>query len=630
MRRHLHVPFMVVLLSLCLPVTALADHPTSEPPKAVEVESVLTHIPTGAMGYLLIPNLAEFSDNLDGFIGALQMPVPVGDVVGTAQMQMMLGEGFNPNGGLAVVLLDTQAFGIDLAELIGADEAEEPVLPLVFFVPGDSIEGVFGNHPITAEGAFSKVDFMGEAVYAATKGDYVVLSPRTDALQVALDAKDTLASTLRPKQLASLAQTNAAVHMDIRVCRPVLKKALEKFAEEMEDAMAMSAASGMESPGMDPAQMAETAVAFYGALLDQTSALTIRAYVDETGIRFGETISFEPDSDLGKLVAAQGAPDGPLLDRLPDLPYFLAFGSNMSYSPEMIELFQNLGNKFVASLDVPEDVLTQMQARSNEFYSNVKSVQFVLGGAPKGSGTLGMSLVYVCEDAEAIKATVAEQIDLAKDMMAAMAEDAAGPLPELTHSADALTVGGVSVDRLTVDMPESDEAELEEMDAVFTTLLGSETLDILIAAPDKETLVFTIGGGEAMMAQALTVADGSGEILASDAVTQAMGEVPDDAWCVGLFNLKNLGEVIATTMEALEPGSTEFFPLMFMTSNMPIMFFAQSETHTLHADLVIPAAPIADAMQSVMQAMAMSAEDTMEDDGEPDDAEDVPEDDSGF
>ena len=638
MSRDIRILSVMAILSLCLPTSAQAAAP--EVPDVPEIESVLMHIPTGAMGYLVVNDMAALSDNIDSFLTALQIPMPVSqDLLGSLQDELMLGDGFHPNGGVAFVLLNTEAFGIDLIEYFkdnavpdheSDDEiAEKTILPLVIFVAGDSVDGVFGNYPISDEDGLMVIEMDDDVLFAKLAGDYVALSPRADALQAALDAKQRLTDVLRDKQLALLTDAGAAVHMDLRVCRPMLKDALESFAEAMEEAAAMAAATGKESPGVDPVRVADAAVAFYGALLDQMSSITIRANVDETGLRFGETIAFEPDSALGKIVSAQGPTDGLLLDRLPDLPYFLAFGSSMSYSPEMAQMLQDLSNDFMTSLDIPEDVIQQTQGRQNDFYANVKSVQFVLGGGPVGSGTLGMSIVYVCEDAQAIKDAIAEQIKLATGMMAAMAESTPGGVPEFTHAANALAIGGVSVDKLTVDMPESNEPGMEDMDAVFGAMLGSDTLDILIAAPDNETLVFTLGGGEAMMTEALTVADGSGSILASGAVADAMAVVPDEAWCVGLFSLKGLGEVIATTMDAVTPGSAKHFPLKFMTVETPIVFFMESETATLYAEMVIPVEPLQDAFTSTMQAMMMAAQEGLEDD-EDEIEEAPPQDDPGF
>jgi len=631
-------------------------------PAFPDIEPVLKHLPADAAGFLVINSVQTLSDDFQAFVEALEAPVPMpGTLAEMIQGGMQLGEGFNPKGGLALVMLNPTAFDVDVFELMGAKAgfggpesmpmADEPAtmpgnddpqmpaaasLPMVIFLPAQSVESIFGHLALTPEGDAMRLemDEGGMVMFAKSKGDYVALSPRLDALNAALSSETPAATTLAAGQLSRLQDADVAMHMNMVVSGPIIKQGIEMFSGMINDMTAMAAAADPDAPQppMDMDAFMSGYVTFYGDLVDQTDSVTLCMDVGEAGLIVDELVNFKADSAWGKMLAVQEPSDKPLLNRLPSLPYVLAVGSDVSYNPETAALVHSMSEAFLSDPALrekfSEEALAKSFEMSEKFYQNISAMQMVFGGMPEGAdGAMAMALVYECKDAAALRTLTAEQVDLQEDMINTMV---AAETPEdewvISYETDALSVAGHSVDRMRVGMPESMmQPEVSEM---LTVLFGQEELELLVAAPTNETFVMTFGGGQAMLGEALKTAGGTGPIAAAPLVAQTIeASVPADAWCVGLFSVKHLGEVVAAAMEAHEPGSAEYFPLKYMETDTPVTFFVRNEGPLMHAGLHVPAVTIRDAYVSSMQVSGEQTQammEEMEEDAE--DAETAPSD----
>jgi len=600
------------------------------------VEPVLGHLPSESMGFLVVNSIQKLSDDVDAFVQAMNMPGMAGgpNLIAGLQMGAGLGEEFNPNGGFAIVMLDFETFGVDPSRLklmpdmpmgfadedpaTASAEAKEPLgpadLPIVAFVPGKSIEGVFGNHPMTQDGDQVQVEFEGQTLFAATKGGYVVLSTRADALAAALAAQPLAAN-----QQAKLAGSDVAVHVDMARCSPIVQDMMQQFADVFEH-MPTTAPAGAPAPPEEMQQqmqrMMKGYVGFADYLLDQVEAITMHVDIGEKGIHLGQTVAFVPDSTMGKIMAAQTGPSGEsLLDRLPSLPYVAAFGAAFTQTDEINTLTQKVNEMFFSALDLDQELTEKLLAQANRFNDEVelRGTQFVIGGTPEAApGALGVSIVYLCDNAAAMQGLMAEQVEFQTEFLNALSDETEVEAQwTITYEPGAATVAGVSADRMRIGLPGTED--IEEFGEVMTDVLGSEQIEVLVAPADAQTLVVTVGGGEAMLAEALTVADGSGPIAADPAVADALSAVPDDAWCVGVFSLTNVKDVATDLMAAVgEPEQADMFPLKYMTVQTPVVFYMASDEAALNLGLTVPAAMIGDAMQSSMQVMMEAMQQQME------------------
>ena len=199
----------------------------------------------------------------------------------------------------------------------------------------------------------------------------------------------------------------------------------------------------------------------------------------------------------------------------------------------------------------------------NIFDPNRAASRIVSGAvASGGSGAMGVAIVFACDDAEKLRSLMAENMKLQQTIMAAAFPDAEGKAVwSFTHTKDAATIEGVAVDRIDIPLVGMDEGQPEVRQQI-EALFGSGELSLLIAAANDKTLVMTLGGGEAMMGQALKVAAGGGTIGSSKAVAAALADVPTDAMFVGVFSLKNFGAFVQTVMDKVVLPDADQFPLL--------------------------------------------------------------------
>ncbi|HDZ20849.1 hypothetical protein LCGC14_0125180 [marine sediment metagenome] len=623
MRRYRSLVTCLCVLGICAVATAqiAATEPTETAPAPPPAEPVIGHIPADAAAFVVINNVQTFSEDLTAFIAAiddsLQMPWLM-----MAQMLLQLGEGFNPDGGLAVVLLDPAAYGVDLfadidsgmetetEEFVFVDgevvtegedasvevEDDTNIWPVVVFIPGTSVEAVFPA-ATASPGELHRVQTPLGKMVATTKGSYVVLGLRADALEAVLKVGPTLADQLSKTELADLSEAGVALHLNMKVFGPIVR---QKMAELFANTQEMMAASG--APAGYNADMLDASMRMYGYLLDQLDAVTVRLKIDATGAKLGETIRFSPASDLGKVLAAYKSSPLQPLDRLPDLPYVFALASHIDYSDQIATMSKAFSDMFLHTPEgetlVPADVLKKSEEMGKQFYEQVSDVQFVFGGAPEGAGAMGVAVVLTCDDAEKLRSLMAEHMKLQQTIMEAAFPDAEGKTVwSFTHTKDAATVDGVSVDRIDIPLPGMDAGEPEVRQQI-EALFGGE-LSMFVAAANDKTLVMTLGGGEAMMGQALKVAAGGGTIGSSKAVAAALADVPTDAMFVGVFSLKNFGAFVQTAMAELDVPDADQFPLKYMQSDTPVVLFAQTDQAALDINLVVPIEVIQDAVASV-------------------------------
>jgi len=528
------------------------------------------------MGFVVVNNLQASATNLEKFLtdiglyealGLQDMP---GGLLGLLQAQALLGEGFNPNGGFAVVMLDPQQFGVDLTKMMGLSQpdvgpadtaAEEPKIPLILLVPGSSVQEVFGQYTIEQAGDFQKVSLRMGPMLASQCGSYVALSPTDKALAVLMDSSGEKAPTqLSASQQKAIATSDIAMYLDMKIAGPIYLKILDTMEAQM----------GMGGP---MSGLMKIYMPWYRQVLSQVDSATITGQFVPTGVLLKELVTFAPESELAKLMAVY-KPSGKLLDKLPDLPYIFAAGSEYTGGDEF-------EHKFIADMmdallateglaEVPEDTKAKAKQLSTDFYDQLTGMQFVGGGAPEGSGVFGLACVMKCKDAEALKAILTEAVPLKETFLKALfAEEDADGLGglSLTYVKDYGSIGEIAVDTVNITHPELLELSEDER-AEMTQIFGEDSLRIRIAAADAQTVVVTFGGAEAFMAEAIKTTQAGGTILQAEGTAEAMQYMPKDSVSLMFFNAGNLFDVIVNGMQTMAP---EAGPLPFaLTTKTPI------------------------------------------------------------
>ncbi len=586
-------------------------------------EPVITHIPAGAMGFVVVNNIQESINRVEKLLTEIGLGSMVGlgpespGLVGMLKMQAQLGEGFNPNGGFAVVLLDPQQFGIDLLQMMNprppvtTQPTEQPPspkdLPILLFVPGRNLSTLLPGKVVEEAGQFKKIYLNVGEMYAYQRKGYVVLSPSVKALKAMLEAKPAL-SELTTSQREAIAKSGVAVHVNMKIAGPIYINLLKQVQTQM---TMMSAA--MPAPARPLFALSQAYIPMYREMISQMDSITLTAIIAETGLVFSETLIWSPESDWGQMIASYKPITGGIMDKLPNLPYVLAIASTGASGQAKLQKFtEDMVAKLMPNLPAPTDA--KLKSIIQTYYDQVLGFQFVAGGSPEGCGVFGIGWVVKCKDSEVVKTLLADKISIADDLIKALlGEEASQELGQLkfAYVKDAEKLGGLSVDAIDITHPKlqipdeimdpNELARKRNQLMPLWTALGEERVRLRITAPDKNTVVVTLGGADKFMSEAIKATKTPGTILKGAGSLEAMKYIPAKPTGVMLFNVGNLFEVIAKGTMMMKPGGA---PLPFaITTRVPIAAGVAMVQNEMRIGVYVPTALIKEAAGIVMGLM---------------------------
>jgi hypothetical protein len=562
-------------------------------------ESVLQHIPADVMAYVVVNDVGTTMGRVDGYLTAVGLSDLVGPMMptgalGAIKSAAMLGEGFNPGGGFAVVLLNTEKFGVDLAAMINPEATSQeatsqpqtqpaPKVPFAILVPGTSIQGVFGNYPITPAGKYSQVALRMGPMMATQLGGYVCLSPTAEVLD-ALTAEAGGAATTTapsPERVDLIARSDIAIHVNVAACEPILAKFMDKARTQINEGDTPPAMRALWGTYLD----------VYKQLLAQMTDFDVACRIAPTGIVVESLIGFKADTPLGRAMAAvQPVVNKNLLDRLSDKSYVFAMGSMESvgahneaktFNVDMIdkmltaEPFSKLDDQTKKDI---KDVLNGFMSQQ------VTGGQVVISGAPEGSGIFGATIVYQCQDSAAFKDLWLRAAPLVETVIKSFAGEEPVPF-HIVVAKNVATVDGLAVD--TVEIALDPNMMSEEDKVKLTSVMGEDKIRIYLAAADPQTLVITFGGAQPYLAEALKAAKAAdGKILSDPAVADALAVMPKNLNTIGLLNVGNLFSVIVKAIQTLE--GPQAVPPFQITTQTPIAFGGGMTGAYAHGVVYIP------------------------------------------
>ncbi len=593
------------------PPPASSAPATSSAPVLPPVESVLSHIPADALGFVAVNKISQTTGNVETFlnnIGVGQMlpfqQMPNG-MVDFLRMSLMLGEGFNADGGFAAVMLDPQQFGIDLMKMMRGEPTFapdgtriEPKLPFILFVPGASAEAVFGNYPIEDAGPFKRITLRMGPMFSIQAGGYVALSPSPKALLAMGKATKKASDVLSESQAKTIAESDLAIHLNMKIVGPIYVQFLKQMTEQMDQ---MSNAM----PGMDFGKIMSLYSDIYCEILAQIDTITMSLRFDPTGLLISENVRWDPESDWGKMVAACQPIEGELLGNLPDLPYVLAMGSASAGTTELERVIglkmldKMLASEFFA--DIPQETKTELRLLGDKMSGQVTASQVVIGGVPEGAGVVGLVVVMNCIDAKTVQGLYAGATPIYETLINSMLPDLEEGEKKLrlSYASAAGKIGETPYDTITISTDDLDNLDEDDREKL-RKILGEDELRYRIASADEKTLVLTFGGADPLLAEALQTARTGGTIQQSAAAAGALKHMPKKPIMLMLFNVSNLFELIGKGTQAIDPDAA--FPFS-ITTPTPIAAGASVAGSEM---LVVVHMPI-DLIQEVVQKVMMRA-----------------------
>ena len=409
----------ILTVLLCVAIAASAASGQRKSKRRKSAAGVLKLIPASAAGYVVVPDIKATATRVDKFLREIGVNAMPGGILPVLKSMAMLGDGFNADGGLAIVVLDPAQTGLDVIKLLNngpdAKKPEPKDIPVVLLVPGTGVKEVFGQAVTPAGEYFNvKLPMAPIALTAAYKSGYVILSPSVKAIKAVLAERRTADRYAETEHVALIGRGHISVHVNVKVVGPlysVLMKTLEK----------QMAASGMR--GRAPFDMTKM-MAMYRNIIDQMDAMTFSARLTASNVILEEMVSLTPGSDLAKAALGRVAAK-PQLDRVANLPYVLAFSGVTTQDKAAINVSRKMTSGMLDSLTglLPKEAVAKLGKLNEKFVSQITGVQMVAGGAPAGSGVFGTSCVVTCKDSSVVKGLLADSTALIEELIKSIAKD---------------------------------------------------------------------------------------------------------------------------------------------------------------------------------------------------------------
>jgi hypothetical protein len=596
--------------------------------------NVLKHIPAGCMGFIVVNNVADFTDKIDGFIKAISpegQPLLSEKVLDKIRQAAKIGEGFNANGGFAVVMLDPQVYGVDIVEMIAGDKKEpkpgeapkkEALPPVILIVPttDKTLTNMLANFNPVKEGNYVKIQKAGAKMpmYCMVAGNYAMIGPNLKAVQnMAGGVRRPVITKLSATDKAVIARNDVAGWINIKMIAPIANAAMTRMEKEMaerEKRIAEMRKRRAEErnrggprrggrpvgPGLAMGQAMVGNFPAFKEMLKQLDDLSFGLRITKDGIMVEGRCSYLPKSIMRRALSLCKPVAGSLLNRLPSMPYVLALGTRND--PKTPKDFNIKQIKNALNNEPFKDLTAEAKAKCLKVFleldEQIESMQVYAGGITTGTGQVGAVCVLECKSAEKVKALLADGTAVATEIIKGIDEKDIQKLTVKYHKA-LETVGSRKVDVIDIDHPEllkMDESDRQKMKAI----LGEDKVRLLITAVDKKTLVITIGGSKSLLVEAMKTAKGTGMLHTNPGITRALAKLPKKRTAVVLYNVGNIFKIITNISAAI---GEEMPPIPPIVADEPFAGSISIEGTDISATGYLPISTIGEVTKVFMMFM---------------------------
>ncbi|HEY2587699.1 MAG TPA: hypothetical protein VGI81_18275, partial [Tepidisphaeraceae bacterium] len=294
---------------------------------------VLEQVPSDAVGVFEVKDLQGLSTKVAKFaksLGVDQFQPGFADPLGYLQDEFDLKQGINKNGDLAIAFFDKPQKNAAAENAPGGD-ADEP--PAVVLVPTDDYKAFLTNFKDVKDAGDGvsqvTVPKNGEKLFVVQRGKYAMAGMDKALLHAGKSGLKLEGPAAKEAQ-----SKDAIFFIDIQALRPKMQKGLKAAHEEMNKQFDNPNAAQNNPFGaqMTP-QMRKLFDNYFAAaeqIVKDGRSATLSFNMTDAGIGLASLADFEPQSDLGKLVAQVQNTDQPLLAGLPDAKYFAYFGAKLT------------------------------------------------------------------------------------------------------------------------------------------------------------------------------------------------------------------------------------------------------------------------------------------------------------
>ena len=576
--------------------------PATRPAEKLDPQ-LLKLIPDHCVGFVTVRNAEGFAGRVDAFLKEVMPPMifpPDFSAVKFLKTQLPFGEGFDAKGSFALVMLHPKQYAPDLLKPPPEGEhawgdVEPQQLPVAFIIPGKGAATMFPGEKPVKDGKYLRYG-EGEGYAWAFEADgFVILAFRKKVIE-AFPPTKSMAGRLPPAHKKMLARYGVFAWADRKTCS---KLGNTRFAAFMGYLPQMGGGWWSATPIMFPIKYMRMT---RGTVLKEATHVAVGIEMDKSGALFQVRWTYPADSLVGKVLAAFPMKPGPLMTRLPDLPYMFAYGANKALkTPNKLKAEQYaklLGHKYLAT--VPEDVKAKAKKIILGLQDEVTAVQHYYGPNSKEGGGMGAISVVECKSPARLKKVI-EQIPAVAQAIIRNFTEAPDEFKKvsITHYKGVEAVDDIKVDAIAIDHPDMQEWDEEQKDAV-KGIYGDDKFRFLIAQVDKKTLVITFGGGMKLLGEAIKAAKQKRNLEADAVIKAALARMPRRRAAVGIFNLAN---AVTGYVDAVRSVAPIPIPAWKFECKTPLVAAVSVDKLDISFSGYIPVAPIKEMFQVIMGGM---------------------------
>ena len=469
---------------------------------------VMDQVPKSALVVLHVKNMAELSQKIADWgklTGTTEQAPPMADLLDFAAIQMNMTQGIKKDGDMAVALInDVKGFG-------------GPKGPVMVFVPVSDYAAFTGNftgaatdaNVTTVNNAFGG----GQPVYISKWGDYAVITPIKDLLNLAPGG--VVMTPAASKEIDSK-------DISVLVNMPTVRGLVIPLMIGGRQAVSQQILNGIrQSPYAKYSAVARVAfnqfADFAQHFLSDCDDVTYGINLAQDGLSSTAIVDFKPDSVWGQRVASAPNSDKSLLNGLPDGKYFLMAGS-ITDSKNALQIISEVVDPIVAELTKvgpdAQPIVDYIQGIKDAVAATTsRNFALVAPDGELGASPLFQFVGVTHGDAKTLATLTTKVIQLQQDWMTKMG---AGSPVQNTFTPAAKTLDGVQFDQIHtgVNLNAPPNPQLAQMSQVFLFMYGQDGMNIFLG-PVTDTALLGVGG------------------LADDKISAAIAAVKSDNDSVG-------------------------------------------------------------------------------------------------
>ncbi len=509
-------------------------------PALGDLPAALDRVPANAAAIIGIQSLSGFHSDLSGIAEMFN----IRDLGGPLEMAEMLlaTHGLNAQGSAALVIMPGEDGFVDVTG---------PQPTMFAILPVDSYDEMVGAFSGDAGDAITELAMGGDVVFATNLGGgFCAIAPESASLDGLGEIRGMLARHSAHVGAAGqsvIEGSDLFVALDIKAFSP----AIEQKMGEMRDTFAMiQGLMGEQGAGMG--QMVDMIDGLASALTEDGQSAVLGINVDADGVSLDASAQFREGSELAAM-AGGGGNASALLDRVPDMPFIVAWGMDFS-SPQLKSWMAEMSEAAMALQPGGANPFGGIM-KTGEMMDLLDGSAFVMGEPP----SLMMGGIF--HNMMEFKASSDSQklLDATRQMLPEMdGMNQGGITFNTTLDVGVKEIAGTSVDTWSMKMtPDPENPAAQQMNMAFGMIFGSNGGPNGYYAAVDGGMITTMSLNDQLMAKAIKAASEGNGLASGNKLRAAIARQPEGSVIQGFLDVGTLGKQIMA-MAAMMPGIPQF------------------------------------------------------------------------